>query len=174
MNQYCPKSCGSCFGDNNNSKTKQSKDDVDPSCMDGHEQCEFWASVGECEKNPTYMLNHCVKSCAVCKPGNAARTATEQRLLDEVDSSILSKTTAFGNTQTADGDKKEITMKVVEEMLDYMEHSDDFKTLPDKIKKECKNRNELCSFWAAIGECEGEEKERVLAVNSIWTKKAGI
>lgn len=32
--------------------------------VDGHESCEFWASVGECDQNPGYMLEHCAKACA--------------------------------------------------------------------------------------------------------------
>lgn len=27
------------------------------------EDCQNWADVGECEKNPAYMLNHCAKAC---------------------------------------------------------------------------------------------------------------
>lgn len=35
-------------------------------CIDVHKDCEFWASIGECNKNPTYMLENCKKSCEVC------------------------------------------------------------------------------------------------------------
>ena len=35
-------------------------------CVDDHEECEFWAKEGECEKNPNYMLTSCAKSCSVC------------------------------------------------------------------------------------------------------------
>lgn len=31
--------------------------------MDTNESCEFWASVGECKKNPRYMLVNCALSC---------------------------------------------------------------------------------------------------------------
>ncbi len=31
---------------------------------DLHESCAEWASVGECSKNPGYMLSHCQLSCA--------------------------------------------------------------------------------------------------------------
>jgi glutathione peroxidase len=30
---------------------------------DDNENCEFWASVGECKKNPRYMLVYCALSC---------------------------------------------------------------------------------------------------------------
>lgn len=31
---------------------------------DQHENCNFWAQEGECEKNPGYMLENCAKSCS--------------------------------------------------------------------------------------------------------------
>jgi glutathione peroxidase len=31
--------------------------------LDQNEQCSYWASVGECDKNPNYMLVNCAKSC---------------------------------------------------------------------------------------------------------------
>lgn len=36
-------------------------------CVDFHENCSFWASSGECEKNPKYMRTNCRKSCDRCK-----------------------------------------------------------------------------------------------------------
>lgn len=48
----------------------------DPSvCQDDHEQCKYWASIGECDRNPKFMrgygtgqseLGFCRKSCRVC------------------------------------------------------------------------------------------------------------
>lgn len=41
-------------------------------CVDENENCSTWASAGECEKNPLYMLGSkdqpgfCRKSCKVC------------------------------------------------------------------------------------------------------------
>lgn len=34
------------------------------------DECTHWAKVGECSKNPRYLLVHCPKSCGVC--GNEA------------------------------------------------------------------------------------------------------
>lgn len=31
---------------------------------DNHDSCEFWASIGECAKNPNYMLDNCADACA--------------------------------------------------------------------------------------------------------------
>merc|ERR1740121_286051 len=43
---------------------------TDGPCTDDNENCEQWASVGECDANPGYMLVNCRKSCAACSsPG---------------------------------------------------------------------------------------------------------
>merc|ERR1719347_480411 len=35
-------------------------------CSDQHISCRYWSSIGECQKNPRYMLQGCKKSCNVC------------------------------------------------------------------------------------------------------------
>ena len=35
-------------------------------CQDQNSSCQYWASTGECAKNPDYMLVYCQKSCNVC------------------------------------------------------------------------------------------------------------
>lgn len=37
----------------------------EPGCRDDNAQCSTWASSGECERNPGYMLYWCRASCAV-------------------------------------------------------------------------------------------------------------
>eukprot|EP00794_Sanderia_malayensis_P015044 gene15044-16597_t len=36
------------------------------SCVDNHGDCAAWASSGECQKNPDWMLVNCKKSCNAC------------------------------------------------------------------------------------------------------------
>ena len=43
--------------------------DVDKS-INHHESCDFWASVGECSKNPNYMLNYCAPACQKAEEAN--------------------------------------------------------------------------------------------------------
>lgn len=38
-----------------------------------HESCEFWASVGECTKNPNYMLNYCAPACRQAQTEQASK-----------------------------------------------------------------------------------------------------
>merc|ERR1712168_732921 len=32
-------------------------------CKDKNDNCGYWSSIGECQKNPTYMHRNCRKSC---------------------------------------------------------------------------------------------------------------
>ena len=36
-------------------------------CVEKSTNCSWWASIGECEKNPNYMLHNCKKSCGTCE-----------------------------------------------------------------------------------------------------------
>lgn len=35
-------------------------------CRNQHEDCTFWASLGECEENPDYMRTNCAPACFTC------------------------------------------------------------------------------------------------------------
>ena len=35
-------------------------------CRNQHEDCTFWASLGECEANPKYMQTNCAPACETC------------------------------------------------------------------------------------------------------------
>ena len=39
-------------------------------CVDENGNCQNWANVGECDKNPNYMLEKCKWSCNACASGN--------------------------------------------------------------------------------------------------------
>lgn len=39
---------------------------------DEHESCGYWAEIGECQKNPSYMLQSCKTSCANHGAGTTA------------------------------------------------------------------------------------------------------
>ena len=52
-------------------------------CDDMNEQCEGWASTGECEKNPKYMIGngktdgYCLRACGKCPPGSKRKEAVD-------------------------------------------------------------------------------------------------
>ena len=63
MLHYCAHACNSCH-----LQTQSFRDDVS-NCQDTFEEpesCRFWASIGECHKNPLFMKQSCRKSCNFC------------------------------------------------------------------------------------------------------------
>jgi len=40
--------------------------DLPVQCKDENYYCQYWSSIGECQRNPYYMLVHCKKSCKAC------------------------------------------------------------------------------------------------------------
>ena len=52
VKRLCPVSCGLCK----------------VHCADLNEHCGSWATDGECEKSPDFMMVNCPTSCGICKP----------------------------------------------------------------------------------------------------------
>ncbi len=96
--------------------------------------------MGECEKNPKYMLVNCRKSCGTCEPKSHTQS-------DDI-GMVLKRTAKFGPVQIAEGNHKEETLDNVKSMLEYMEKSDDYLSLPSEIKVNC--RNNVCRGLAGM------------------------
>nr|BBB02487.1 astacin metalloprotease [Patiria pectinifera] len=43
-------------------------------CTDNNVNCQYWASVGECQRNPNYMTVNCRRSCRLCGAGSSITT----------------------------------------------------------------------------------------------------
>lgn len=128
---------------------------VQSDCIDEEERCRFWANHGECQKNPSYMLRSCRKSCNSC--------STIKDIPGKAQSEIQRWTQAskdFGEEQTIEGGMKEQTYEVVKKSVTYMKNLKENKednehhTITQKVLDSCINRHALCSFWSALGECE--------------------
>eukprot|EP01031_Cornospumella_fuschlensis_P037710 gene37710-45812_t len=61
---------------------------------DNHESCEFWASTGECEKNPDWMLQNCRKSCSEL-PSQQEDTPIPESFYDIVETDIDGREVRF-------------------------------------------------------------------------------
>jgi len=128
-------------------------------CRNEHKLCAFWAVIGECENN-SFMLNHCGPSCLSCYINPADDTVgkpyvfKDKSLTELSDIEVLEVVKEYGEPQQVDGtqEKRASSFNVVLESIDYMRGLGN--SLKQEIKDECKNKHELCAFWASIGECE--------------------
>ena len=172
MLKYCRKACNLCNGDaeedDDDDEVEDDDDDneevveaakPDVKCKDTHKLCKFWADSGECQKNPTFMETGCPRSCSTCdKVKKQTRKLVVNDVLPssvdkEVANQIMEKSKEFGFRQIAAGKDAKATLVVIEESAQYMK---DEKTLalPKDILDNCSNKHEMCSFWAAVNECE--------------------
>jgi hypothetical protein len=60
-------------------------------CTDSNSDCPGWASDGECEANPNYMLSNCQLSCNTCYTTTEAPTT------------VVPDTTSTGTTTGSTG-----------------------------------------------------------------------
>ena len=118
-------------------------------CEDKEEKCGHWASLGECEKNPKYMLVNCAVSCDSCP---------EQRVISAEERELLAEVAKYGEKQRVEGVQYQDTLDVIKKTVAYMQndvHGPNAKhQLSETLLGECINKDELCAFWAASGECD--------------------
>lgn len=107
-------------------------------CVDAHDQCGTWSSLGECERNPSFMLQTCSKSCGICDANNKG-------CLDKNPS-------CQGWTEAGECEKNPMYMHQ-ECPKSCGKCEGDPKPAVD-FTKECKDRNVQCPQWSDKGECE--------------------
>lgn len=178
MHKYCPESCDVCGDRPRGSLEKQALNKSDK-CVDKEKRCSAWAKSGECVNNPKYMHFNCAKSCGTCDKilGNRRNVEVEEDDEDENDDehssdtatttqevgttvisvayarNLVDRSKKLGEEQKAEGADREKILQRIESTIEYFA-TDAVAKLPIKIRRECKNRHELCTFWQVIGECE--------------------
>eukprot|EP00035_Acanthoeca_spectabilis_P022947 m.446784 g.446784 ORF g.446784 m.446784 type:complete len:399 (-) comp19423_c0_seq1:47-1243(-) len=48
-------------------RLRTSPDEEIPECVDKNANCTWWAEIGECYKNPGYLIQNCPKACNYCR-----------------------------------------------------------------------------------------------------------
>mmetsp|Transcript_21392 Transcript_21392/g.32602 ORF Transcript_21392/g.32602 Transcript_21392/m.32602 type:complete len:514 (+) Transcript_21392:113-1654(+) len=126
------------------------EDEVKKDCKNTHQLCSFWASVGECDGNPTYMRKGCAVACRSCDGKNGKDSdniSSSSNANAEIikKQAVNDKSRTYGEVQTIEGTRAKEVQKIVDDTPFYM--------LSVENAKDCLNRHELCSYWAVIGEC---------------------
>ena len=97
----------------------------DGTCKDRHADCPMWGSNGECDKNPSYMLQYCKQSCGLCKAQEKRASARDYSAEDSEED----------DDEDEDDDEVEYGVEAEDE-------------------EACVNMDDECEFWAENGECE--------------------
>jgi len=134
----------------------ESAESAEAACDDDDGRCQFWADNGECENNPSYMLNSCRKACRTCViPDRSNKEGRSEDVFDiEVEYGTGYLLFVKGEPQRIQGNNEQETRNMVLKTMTYMRDV----VMPDRkldnIRKDCINRHKLCAFWAVLGECE--------------------
>jgi hypothetical protein len=106
-------------------------------CSNNHKECDHWASLGECDANPNFMLHNCLKACNVCHLNKAQITKKIDKISSDKEKDVDLTETPYGVKQQAENDKQR---EIVQNMTDYMEEVVFQDPGHAKVKKDCKNR----------------------------------
>ena len=183
----CAKSCNKCSSDvatskqNNDTNLKVFSAATEESdCTDeDQENCPNWASTGECEKNPSYMLLNCAGSCnpQCCTDSNvncaswasSGECKKNPGYMSNICKASCQKCSLEGFTTTKKSDnsstattKKSCIDRVPEDCPYWASNGECDKNpkymLPNCAgscnPQCCMDSNENCAFWASSGECE--------------------
>ena len=114
--------------------------------------------------NPAYMEKNCPISCKTCdkvvpksvKTNKNSNSDWKRKLMSSSDPEVTEISSEFGVPQKIEGSRKQEVALRVKKTAAYMV-SDQMQELEEHIRNNCQNRNELCAFWAVIGECNNNK-----------------
>lgn len=181
MHFNCPLSCGKCSTGVGNRIAQPQEATTEPPemqpahCVDQNENCEAWVKTGECEKNPEFMNQVCMRSCKICtataeEEAQAAQTqvaATDPSSASScVDSSEYCKIWADAGECEKNPDNMERNCpascgtcdKLVEAASQDSDSGKSVETFPEESSApssggDCTDQSDHCVLWAAAEQC---------------------
>ena len=147
--------CGASVSEQNNNRTQDAtlKHAYFPSsfCQDSLVDCEMRMNDQKslCIEDFTFMSQHCAKTCHICSPRDPSPKTIVSHKKVTVDR-------IFAHVpQVLEGKSSIDTWLHMREVVEpYMYNQVYVNETFREVRAECKLRNELCTYWATIGECE--------------------
>lgn len=131
------------------------KEELSETCSDQNADCSYWASRGECEYNPEYMLESCPISCNICgmDPDLVQELLDHRLKIQKVGGDERLLETEYGMSQFVNDEMEERSSELFFKMRKYM---NSIETDPkfDSVRDICKNKSRECAKWVLEGECE--------------------
>jgi len=123
------------------------KSATESKCQDENQQCKKWATKGECDANPAYMIHYCKRSCQQCP---------DQRPKDEE----IARGIDFGELQLLPihDTERTLVLQQIQETKLYIEQLKKEQTISSGLLELCRNKHEKCTSWALEGECQDTPK----------------
>lgn len=143
-------------------------DDEEVECVDfDTKRCSYWASIGECQENPRFMLDACRFSCNVCGEDDDEGDGSKEQVEDQA--SLWRRGVDLGEPQIlqyTDGTHAGDILWLITKARSYMKHwVSDY--IGDGMDKICRNQHEDCAYWALQGECEANDDCKSIIVRRI-------
>jgi len=133
-------------------------DEVEESdCQDEHPKCSLWSEVGECTKNPRYMLKNCMRSCLQC-PDQREELRIKKRMWTDEELEVAAD---MGVAQRLENTEFHIPAEEASERIIVAREHLKTSGIEESLFDICKNQHEDCTTWAIAGECEKNKKYMV-------------
>jgi prolyl 4-hydroxylase len=120
---------------------------VNAKCVDQHKDCSFWAGIGECDKNPRYMLPNCPVSCDSCDYEGLGESIAKKAAANMAEDEAQDET----GVECAEGDSFCKAAKI-KARVPKGSNAQGAARKVDATK--CEDRHTTCPRWKRSGECE--------------------
>jgi len=133
--------------------------EVVESCRNNEALCSYWAIIGECDVNMSFMTKECAPACKSCeKIGISIRLTETDVSSNDTVALMMNDIQEFGVAQTVSGDREQDTLVNVYETVQYMKNivhaQNPTHNMTREVIESCRNNEAMCSYWAVMGECD--------------------
>jgi hypothetical protein len=127
-------------------------DEEESDCYNNDALCTFWATRGECQMNPDFMLAKCAPACKSCD--------------FDIELEQEGPGSDYGRVQITDPTKTRESDVDVAAVLQKLQDVNEYMTADLQQDPGCANYYAMCTIWAAGGKCEKDSEFMIEEVSS--------